>query len=105
MTGTAADPPPGTAPERTRLAWRRTALSGTAVTLLTARLAIRDGFAPLRFTIAVLAILGWVGAMLIGQYRIRTAGTSGAPPAWVPVLTATCLAWFAVLGAVLVVLP
>ena len=105
MTGTAAGQPPGTAPERTRLSWRRTALSVTAVTLLTARLAIRDGLAPLRLTVAALAVLGWVVAMLLSGYRIRSAGTSGAPPGWVPSLTATCLAWFAVLGAVLVVLP
>ena len=97
--------PPGAAPERTRLAWRRTALSATAVTLITVRLGIRDGYAPLRLTVAGLAMVGWVGLLLLGQYRIRSVGTSGAPPGWVPAVTATCVAWFAVLGAVLVVLP
>lgn len=112
MTGTAADragtaagPPPSAAPERTRLSWRRTALSTTAVTLLTVRLGIREGFAPLRLTVTALALLCWVGLLLLGRYRIRSIGTSGALPGWVPAVTATCLAWFAVLGAVLVVLP
>lgn len=105
MTGTAAGPPPSAAPERTRLSWRRTALAGTAVTLLTARLAIRDGFAPLRLTVGGLALIGWVGVLLIARYRIRAIGESGAPPGWVPAVTASCLAWFAVLGGVLAVLP
>jgi hypothetical protein len=105
MTGTATGPPPGTAPERTRLAWRRTALAGTAVMLLTARLAIRDGPVPLHLAVGGLALLGWFGVVLLGRYRIRSAGASGAPPGWVPAVTATCLAWFAVLGAVLAVLP
>ena len=105
MTGTAAGPPPSAAPERTRLSWRRTVLACTAVTLLAARLAIRDGFAPLRLTVGGLALLGWVGILLIGRYRIRSIGESGAPPGWVPAVTASCVAWFAVLGAVLAVLP
>ena len=109
MTGTtagaAAGRPPGAAPERTRLAWRRTALSATAVSLITVRLGIRDGFVPLRLTVAGLAMLGWVGLLVLGRYRIRSIGTSGAAPGWVPAVTATCLAWFAVLGGVLVVLP
>ena len=105
MTGTVADPPPGAAPERTRLAWRRTALSATAVALLTGRLAIREGWTPLRLTVGGFALLGWVGVVLLSRYRVRSAGASGAPPGWVPAVTATCLAWIAVLGAVLVVLP
>lgn len=107
MTGTAEQPgsPPGAAPERTRLSWRRTALSGTAVTLLIGRLAIRDGFVPLRLALVVLAVLGWAGAVLLSQYRTRSIGTSRPLPGWVPAVTATWLAWFAVIGAVLVVLP
>jgi uncharacterized membrane protein YidH (DUF202 family) len=105
MTGTAAGPPPSAAPERTRLSWRRTVLACTAVTLLTARLAIRDGFAPLRLTVGALALFGWVGILLIGRYRIRSIGESGTPAGWVPAMTASCVAWFAVLGAVLAVLP
>jgi hypothetical protein len=97
--------PRGTAPERTRLAWRRTALAGTAVTLLVARLAIRDGLRPLPLTVGGLAALSWIGLLLLGRYRLGSAGASGAPPGWVPVATAACLAWFTVLGAVLVVLP
>jgi Domain of unknown function (DUF202) len=100
MTGTS-----GTATERTRLAWRRTALSGTAVSLLTARLAIRDGLRPLPLALGALAVVGWGGLLLLSRYRLGSAGASGAPPGWVPVATAACLTWFAVLGAALVVLP
>ena len=34
----------GASAERTRLAWRRTALTTTAVALLTVRVAVRDGY-------------------------------------------------------------
>jgi hypothetical protein len=104
MTGTVPDPA-STATERTRLAWRRTGLAGTAVTLLTARLAIRDGLSPSRLALGGLSLLAWVGILLLGRYRLGTVGRSGAPPGWVPAVTATCLAWFVVLGTVLVVLP
>jgi hypothetical protein len=97
--------PRGTAPERTRLAWRRTALAGTAVTLLVARLAIRDGLRPLPLTVGALAALAWFGLLLLCRYRLGSVGGSGAPPGWVPVATVACLAWFTVLGAALVVLP
>ena len=105
MTGTAAGPPPSAAPERTRLSWRRTVLACTAITLLTARLAIRHGFAPLRLAVGAFVLVGWVGVLLIGRYRIRSIGQYGAPPGWVPAVTASCVAWFAVIGAVLAVLP
>ena len=43
--------------------------------------------------------------LLVTRRRLRSVGESGAPPGWVPSAMAMSLAWFAVLGAVLVVLP
>jgi len=104
-TGAAGSDPANTASERTLLAWRRSALSGTAVTLLVVRLAIRNGFGPLHLSLAALALPGLAALLLLARYRQRTAGPSGAPPGWVPVATAACAIWFAVLGAALAVLP
>jgi uncharacterized membrane protein YidH (DUF202 family) len=104
-TGATAANPTETAAERTRLSWRRTALSGTAVTLLVVRVAIRNGYGPVHVCLAVLALPGFAGLLLLTRYRLRTAGRSGAPASWVPVATAICAAWFAVIGAALAVLP
>ena len=104
-TGAACSDPANTASERTVLSWRRTALSGTAVTLLVARLAVRNGYGPLHLSLAALALPGLAALLLIARYRLRTAGPSGAPPGWVPAATAACAIWFAVLGAALAVLP
>lgn len=107
MTGTdqsGPPPPPGAAPERTQLAWRRTALSGTVVALLIARLAFRDGDAPLHLVLGALALVPFAGLLLVTRLRLGTVGESGAPPGWVPAAVAASLVWFAVLGAVLAVL-
>jgi hypothetical protein len=103
MTGTG--PALNSAVARTRLAWRRTGLAGTGVALLTARLAVRDGLRPLDLALGGFSLLAWVGILLLGRYRLRTAGASGAPTGRVPAMTAMCLAWFAVFGALLAVLP
>jgi hypothetical protein len=103
-TGAARSDPANTASERTVLSWRRTALSGTAVTLLVLRLAMRKGYGPVHLSLAALALPGLAALLLLARYRLRT-GPSEAPPGWVPVATAACAAWLAVLGAVLAVLP
>lgn len=98
-------PPPGAATERTQLAWRRTALSGTVVALLIARLAFRNGDAPLHLVLGGLALVPFAGLLLVTRLRLGNVGESGAPPGWVPAAVAASLVWFAVLGAVLAVLP
>lgn len=108
MTGTdrsGPPSPPGAATERTQLAWRRTALSGTAVALLIARLAFRGGFAHLHLVLGVLALLPFAGLLLVMRHRLGNVGESGAAPRWIPAAMAAILACFAVLGAVLAVLP
>jgi uncharacterized membrane protein YidH (DUF202 family) len=56
--------------ERTRLAWRRTALSTTAVALLTVRVAVRDGLSPLGTAGVAAALIGWLAQLVISQRRI-----------------------------------
>ncbi|TDB77329.1 DUF202 domain-containing protein [Micromonospora sp. KC723] len=61
---------PGLQPERTRLAWRRTALALTVVTVLALRLALTGGVAGA--LLAALMVLLWVGALV--ALRGRAAG-------------------------------
>ncbi|BCJ54550.1 hypothetical protein Asp14428_60250 [Actinoplanes sp. NBRC 14428] len=96
---------PGAAAERTRLAWRRTGLSATAVALLAARPAF-DPRAGVAITVgAALAMAGW--AALVGLAYRRAHGLRAWPPhpgrrtvTGYALITAA----FAVLGATLVML-
>jgi uncharacterized membrane protein YidH (DUF202 family) len=97
--------PLGRQAERTRLAWRRTALAVTAVSLLAARLAVGA-----RLTLAgalgvATAAALWLGALVVIQHRI---GQLDAPQprstARLPVALAGVIVGYALLGtAVLVV--
>jgi hypothetical protein len=97
--------PLGRQAERTRLAWRRTALAATAVSLLAARLAVGA-----RLTLAgalgvAAAAALWLGALVVIQHRI---GQLDAPQprstARLPVALAGVIVGYALLGtAVLVV--
>jgi len=61
----------GASAERTRLAWRRTALASTAVVLLTVRLATRDSFTVLGAIAVAAALLLWLAQMWLTQRRIH----------------------------------
>jgi uncharacterized membrane protein YidH (DUF202 family) len=95
---------PGLQPERTRLAWRRTALALTAVALLTVRLAVVKVGGPVGWAVAAVAMLGWVGALSVCQRRIvamdapRPAEADRTLPA-----TALAILGYALLGGLLVV--
>lgn len=76
---------PGRQPERTRLAWRRTALAMTVVTGLTVRLALGSG--PAGVPLAALTLVGWAAVMfLLRPWRGGPAPHAPAPhaPAAVP---------------------
>ncbi|MGS2614842.1 DUF202 domain-containing protein [Micromonospora sp. LZ34] len=90
---------PGLQPERTRLAWRRTALTLTVVLLLTLRLAIPAG--PAGVLLAGAALLGWVGTIAVCWPRAAAAGPTRAGGRTLP-LVALATAGFALLGTALV---
>lgn len=94
---------PGASAERTRLAWRRTGLSATAVALLAARPAFTPGAGPGTHLAAAAALAGWAALVGLGYRRAR--GLSADPPQpgqrTITAYAAITLA-FAILGSVLV---
>ncbi|MBM0238556.1 DUF202 domain-containing protein [Micromonospora sp. ATA32] len=84
--------------ERTRLAWRRTLLALTVVTVLTVRQAVTGG--PTGVLLAGVAVLGW-GATLALCWGRATRGALRTGTRPVP-LTALATAGYALLGALLV---
>ncbi|MFY1633461.1 DUF202 domain-containing protein [Solwaraspora sp. WMMB335] len=94
-------PDPGLQPERTQLAWRRSALALTLVVVLTTRLAIERGGGAM--VIGLLAILGWAAAVAYAYRRTRgphrpAAGQIGHEVPLLGLLTAG----YAVLGVILI---
>ncbi|MFB9463272.1 DUF202 domain-containing protein [Streptomyces cinereospinus] len=75
----AAERDPGLQPERTRLAWRRTTLSGTVVAVLAARTALHGGPSAPRIVVCALCCVLWLGFLLVAHRRIRTLAASGRP--------------------------
>ncbi|MEV6349378.1 DUF202 domain-containing protein [Actinoplanes sp. NPDC051851] len=69
---------PGAAPERTRLAWRRTGMSAAAVGLLEIRPAFEPGAGATQWLIAALAMAGW--AAMIGLSFARGHALRDAAP-------------------------
>jgi uncharacterized membrane protein YidH (DUF202 family) len=96
---------PGASAERTRLAWRRTGLSATAVALLAARPAFVPGAGVGTYLAAAAALAGWAG--LVGLAYARARGLDAEPPRpgqrTITAYAAITVA-FAIFGTVLVML-
>lgn len=90
---------PGLQPERTRLAWRRTALALTVVTVLTVRLALGGG--PVGTLAAVLALAVWGAAVRLCWPRATGTGPTPSGGRRLP-LVALAAAGYALLGTLLV---
>ncbi|GAA0801573.1 DUF202 domain-containing protein [Spirilliplanes yamanashiensis] len=92
----------GLSAQRTRLAWRRTAVAAAVVTLLAARPAVTDP-APGTVLAGAAALAGW--AVLVAAVRRRERGLRGARPAeagWSLPGTALATVAYAALGALLI---
>ncbi|HEV7898346.1 MAG TPA: DUF202 domain-containing protein [Planosporangium sp.] len=105
MSGPESRSEPGLQPERTRLAWRRTALAATAVSILAVRLAIGSRLtARGALGTAVVAVL-WLTVITVTQRRINAlATTRPTVAARSPFVLAATVLGYALLGALLLVL-
>jgi hypothetical protein len=95
--------PAGLAAERTRLAWRRTALGGTAVALLAARLAVTTTAGAVTVALFAVVMAGWLGLLLAAFRRLRDM-RPGRPPSGRVVGVAVLAVGFAALGVAQVLL-
>jgi hypothetical protein len=68
----------GLSAQRTRLAWRRTAMSAGAVALLAARPAVGAHAGPVQVLAAAAALAGWVVLVAVAYRRAR--GLTAWPP-------------------------
>ncbi|MCT9083256.1 DUF202 domain-containing protein [Streptomyces fulvoviolaceus] len=96
---------PGLQPERTRLAWRRTTLSGTVSAVLAAKTALHGGPSPASLVVCALCCALWLGFLLVAHRRIRTLTSAGSASALAPrhaTAAVLCTVAMAVCGAALV---
>jgi uncharacterized membrane protein YidH (DUF202 family) len=75
---------PGLQPERTRLAWRRTTLSGTVSAVLAVKTALHGGPSAIGIIACALCCVLWLGFLLLAHRRIRALATSDSPAALTP---------------------
>jgi hypothetical protein len=102
----AAGPPTGIPPaaqrERTRFAWRRTVLAGTAVAVLAVRQALLADPAWLRAIGTAAVMLVWLAVLVAGHRRVVQLGLGVTAPGVAPMVAAAVTVGFAVLGLALV---
>ncbi|MGX1853013.1 DUF202 domain-containing protein [Streptomyces sp. NPDC055299] len=104
----APDRDPGLQPERTRLAWRRTTLSATAMAVLAGRQLLSNR-APGAVEVVLVVLMGllWLAFVTLAHRRMRAMAT-GRPPALPPrtaLLLVGCTLAPALCGGVLLARP
>lgn len=98
------DRDPGLQPERTRLAWRRTTLTGAVVAVLAAKSALHGGPSTVGVLAAALCAVLWLGLLALAHRRIA-ALAAARPPVLAPAVATTavlCVIALAACGAGLV---
>jgi hypothetical protein len=99
-----AERDPGLQPERTRLAWRRTTLTGAVIAVLAAKSALHGGPTTAGVVAAALCVALWLGFLGLAHRR-TVALTASRPPVLTPRIAAAaalCTVALAVCGATLV---
>ncbi|MEH0651464.1 DUF202 domain-containing protein [Streptomyces scabiei] len=99
-----ADRDPGLQPERTRLAWRRTTLTGAVVAVLAVKSALHGGPSAAGMVAAALCVVVWLGSLALAHRRIQALAASRPPALTTRIATtaALCVIALAVCGAALV---
>ncbi|MEI5521548.1 DUF202 domain-containing protein [Streptomyces brasiliscabiei] len=95
---------PGLQPERTRLAWRRTTLTGAVVAVLAGKSALHGGPSVTGVTAAALCTALWLGLLALAHRRIDTL-TAARPSVLAPraaSVAVLCVIALAVCGAAVV---
>jgi hypothetical protein len=96
------DPPPTAVLERTRFAWRRTVLAGTAVAVLAVRQALLAEPAWLRAIGTAAVLLIWLAALVAGHRRVVSLARGASSPGIAPLVATAVTVGFVVLGLVLI---
>ncbi|MEW2614054.1 DUF202 domain-containing protein [Streptomyces sp. NPDC047880] len=99
------DRDPGLQPERTRLAWRRTTLSGTVVAVLAVKAALHGGTSAAGVVACAVCCVLWLGFLSVAHRRVRALATAASPAAFAPRHAAAavlCTVAMALCGAALV---
>ncbi|MFJ4524061.1 DUF202 domain-containing protein [Streptomyces sp. NPDC088810] len=97
---------PGLQPERTRLAWRRTTLSGAVVAVLGVKTALHGGASAIGVLVCALCCGLWLAFLGVAHHRIRALSAGTPPPALAPrhaTAAVLCAVAMAACAAVLVV--